>query len=788
MPETPGLSSSFFSRCDSLLEHHVAAILLLFLICVGGCGDRGVEFNSPRFVSAAGRHLIDRFDSAEIWHETPVIDFGSPHARQHLVSGWGQDEGGEAVRSRGVWALGHCSSLEFYLRDARPLELKLGCWIPPASYMIEQGMAIKVNGNAVTRVELQPESDIKQRVKIPETLLQAGLNRLDFIYDHVARPCDVDPESRDARPLAVFWRQLVFGGLEAVDSPSIGPEPDPKILTLPLGTQVSFYESLPPGTELSIGGFDSWARSGSPPGLEILVEADGGPTRRFEIATDPAPDSLTFVLPESPSPWTKLTFRPAGGEDQASRRGGLTILDPVLVIPAPTAVVEEVEPVNHQGVVDRGQVITQYHIVIYLIDCLRADHVGAYGYDRAITPNIDLFASEAVVFENAFAQSSWTRPAVVSLFTGIYPRVHGVQGDLDVLPQDLPYLPEILQNAGYETAAVVTNGMVSQKFGFGRGYTYFERLAEQHRHSPEIHQQSDRLNEVVFDYLARRSEPKPLFLYAHSTDPHAPYLPRQPFLDEFASGVENPEIGRHDRVENLKTLAPQEVDGLRDDLVALYDAEIAFNDAHFGRFLQELKDRGLYDDSVIVLVADHGEQFFEHGRWQHGLDLYQEVLHVPLIVRFPSGRWAGRRVARTVEHIDLLPSLMDFIGLEWPVGIHGHSFLPALRSPDDAQDVRPSFACLARRPDTRQLRSVILGAAKLIFNDVSDRPKDVSEFFDLKEDPLERDNLAGQRPVEAGVLRSLLSRTDASWKKREGVEAVLDKDLEENLRALGYLE
>ncbi|MCD4748322.1 MAG: sulfatase-like hydrolase/transferase [Thermoanaerobaculales bacterium] len=336
---------------------------------------------------------------------------------------------------------------------------------------------------------------------------------------------------------------------------------------------------------------------------------------------------------------------------------------------------------------------------------------------------------------------------------------------------------------------MMTNSMVAQKFAIGRGYSHFERLAEQHRRSPEIHQQSDRLNEVVFDYLARRSEPKPLFLYAHSTDPHAPYLPRQPFLDEFASGVENPEIGRHDRVENLKTLAPQEVGGLRDDLMALYDAEIAFNDAHFGHFLQELKDRGLYDDSVIVLVADHGEQFYEHGRWQHGLDLYQEVLHVPLIVRFPSGQWAGHRVAGTAELIDLLPSLMDLIGLQRPAGIHGHSFLPALRSPDDAQEVRASFACLARRPDTRLLKSIILGSAKLISNEVSDRPKDVSEFFDLKEDPLERDNLADQRPVEVGFLRALLSRTGASWEKREDVEAaVLDQDLEENLRALGYLE
>ncbi|MCD4748321.1 MAG: sulfatase-like hydrolase/transferase [Thermoanaerobaculales bacterium] len=434
----------FFLRCGSLLNHHMAVVLLLFLICVGGCGDRGVEFRSPRFESAAGLHLVDRLDSAEIWHETRVIDFGTPQARQHLVSGWGKDEGGKAVRSRGVWALGYRSSLDFYLRDARPLGLKLDCWVPAASHMTEQGMAIKVNGRALTRVELQSKPVNKLRVEVPETLLQAGLNRLDFIYDHMNRPCDIDPESRDARPLAVFWRRLVFGGLEKVEAPGAGPDPERKTLTLPFGTQVSFFESLPPGTELSIGGFDSWVRSGSPLGLEILVEADGGPTRRFEIAADPFPESLTFALPESRFPWTKITFRPAGGGGPASGRGGLTLLDPVLVMPAPTTTAAEAEPPSHQGLADRGQVATRSDIIIYLIDCLRADHVGAYGYDRAITPNIDLFASEAVVFENAFAQSSWTRPAVASLLTGIYPQVHGVHGGLDVLSPDLPYLPEIL--------------------------------------------------------------------------------------------------------------------------------------------------------------------------------------------------------------------------------------------------------------------------------------------------------------------------------------------------------
>jgi len=784
MTENRMYSSSFLFQGRCRLSGCGALILGFLTICCGGCGDHGVEYRSPRFVSAPGKHLLNHFDSAEVWHETSKIEFGSPEARRHFVSGWGQDED-----SGGVWALGGYSSVGFFLREPKAIQLKLDYWIPPRDFMPEQGMVVNVNGVELARIDFRSKTSARWNVEVPESLVRAGINRLDFHYDHVVRPCDLDSVSRDARPLAVLWHEIDFKGLRTVAPPSRDQAPGRAAVTIPLGAQVGFFENLPVGTQLSIGGFDSWIRSGAVPGLEILVETDGQPMTRFMVEPDNSLKSLTFSLPESRFPWTKITFRPSVEGRRFHGSGGLRLIDPVLIMPTGFGPPVDVEITADWGHADELGPAKGTNIIIYLIDCLRADHVGAYGYNRPITPNIDLFASDSVVFENAFAQSSWTRPSVASLMTGMPPRVHGVQADLDVLPEDLPYLPQILQEAGYETASVITNGMVSQKFGFGRGYSYFERLAEQHRRSPEIHQQSDRLNEVIFDFFNRRSGVKPLFLYAHSTDPHAPYLPRKLYLDRFASEVENPEIGRHDRVENLDILSPREAEGLQDRLMDLYDAEIAFNDANFGRFLKELKDRGLYDSSVIVLVADHGEQFFEHGRWQHGIDLYQEVLHVPLIVRFPSGRWAGRRVLEPVEYLDLLPSVLDFVGFGEPKGIQGRTFLPILVSSNEVRDGRASFAWLARKPESRRLRSVILGPMKLILNDISDRPKDVMELFDLDNDPLENDNLADRRPIAAGYLRALIDREGASRGEHDDVEeAVLDEELEDNLRALGYLQ
>ena len=257
------------------------------------------------------------------------------------------------------------------------------------------------------------------------------------------------------------------------------------------------------------------------------------------------------------------------------------------------------------------------NILIYLIDTLRRDRLGVYGFERPVSPQIDAFAANATVYEDAVGQSTWTKPAVASMFTGVWPPVHGATGWKHKLPESLETLPEALQAVGYRTGAVVTNPNIVSDYGFARGFDDFRRILK--RPSPQV-------NEVVFEWLESGGEDRPFFLYVHTMDPHAPYRPPEPWLSRFAP-----------RTSEMPTWTPRwrwPLEALP-FLLDLYDAEIAFNDDSFGALLRRLEDLGAYDDTLIVVVSDHGEEFKEYGKWRHGANLFPATLHVPLIVKFP---------------------------------------------------------------------------------------------------------------------------------------------------------
>ncbi len=241
-------------------------------------------------------------------------------------------------------------------------------------------------------------------------------------------------------------------------------------------------------------------------------------------------------------------------------------------------------------------------------------------------------AAEGITFTDMVAQSSWTKAAVASIFTGLWPRAHGVNGPDDRLPETLKTLPEHLQSAGYQTGAVVANAYVGRPFGFARGFDHFEFIEHTMGRSEVIH-------ERVAAWLdARKTTDRPFFLYIHTIDPHAPYAPPSPFLENFASAVEDPSVGQVETVRGLVlgTVAPTAALGR--DLRDLYDAEVAANDASFGRSARHPEALDELENTVVIFTSDHGEAFGEHGSWTHGLDLYNEVLSVPLVVRLPGGR------------------------------------------------------------------------------------------------------------------------------------------------------
>lgn len=419
-------------------------------------------------------------------------------------------------------------------------------------------------------------------------------------------------------------------------------------------------------------------------------------------------------------------------------------------------------------------------MLIYLIDTLRADHLGIYGYDRATSPFLDAFAADTIVFDAAQAQSSWTKPVVASIMTGLLPQAHGVQGREDKIAPGARTLAGILQLAGYATYAVSTNSTVFSDFNFDIGFHEFVELGE--RPVEEVHQFSDAVNSVFFEWIAARPSGRPFFAFLHTTDPHEPYTPREPYRGALANDVLNPAITKGPSARRALAADPtMDVEQLRRDMEHLYDAEIAFNDAQFGVLVERLEAAGLYDSLLIIVLSDHGEEFQEHRGWSHGTTLYQEVVHVPLLVKLPGQARAGERVAQIAQHIDIFPTVMQVVGLDYSIAGSGVSLLDL---PDlEIAQRRPAVSHLAHTDALTE--SVRVGAAKLIRRV---RPDGVTwtRLFDLAEDPAETMGLA--RPVTEGLLRTILKRATLAENSSSSGKLILDPEMTERLRALGYIQ
>lgn len=406
---------------------------------------------------------------------------------------------------------------------------------------------------------------------------------------------------------------------------------------------------------------------------------------------------------------------------------------------------------------------THPNVLIYLIDTLRRDRLGAYGYDRETSPEIDDFASTATLYTQAIAQSSWTKPSVASLLTGLWPTSHGATGWRHRLPEDAETLAEALKAEGYHTAAIVGNPNVVEAYGFDQGFDDFSR---------RLRHQSDQHHKLVLDWFEQYDSTQPFLLYVHTTDPHVPYKPREPYRERFAPDY-------HERPKSpVKWKWPIEALPFFSDA---YDAEIAFNDQSFGRLIDYLRTQGLFDDTMIVLVSDHGEEFKEHNRWRHGSNLHRESLDVPLIVKYPR-QSEGTVVQTKVQHVDILPTVLDWIGRQPAAGVHGNSLL-ALSASERSE---PIVSHIDLRLDPQY--SLVLGNWKLMRTHGVDGM--TYQLFEIGGDPEELHDLSEDLPIRVAAMNAQLDLllSDAGTPLAESEPAEVDQEMEDALRALGYLD
>jgi arylsulfatase A-like enzyme len=378
--------------------------------------------------------------------------------------------------------------------------------------------------------------------------------------------------------------------------------------------------------------------------------------------------------------------------------------------------------------------------ILYLVDTLRADHTGPYGYARPTTPALDRFAKDAVVFETAVAHASWTKPSVASILTSLLPGQHRAVQLRDPLESSHTLLSEMLHAKGFSTGAAIANSVIYlPESNFDRGFDHFAGLhGEEGRPSKLV--EAALVVDTALRWLdSRRGLPN--FLYVHTMDPHVPYAPPPPFdmmFEPHPTAVHPAVDPRSDYKEPLD----------RERMIAQYDGDVAYGDQEFGRFIQELKTRGLYDKALIVFLGDHGEEFLDHGQWLHGRSLFDELIHIPLIVKFPGRKDAGRRVAQQVQGVDVLPTFLAALGLPVPAApaIAGRPLQETLSG--EAQK-REAIAEISHRGIVAH--GVRTEVDKFIrrFN-----PEQDELYFDLTKDPREQTSALGAAPERVRRLRA----------------------------------
>jgi len=458
------------------------------------------------------------------------------------------------------------------------------------------------------------------------------------------------------------------------------------------------------------------------------------------------------------------------------------------------------------------------NLLLISIDTLRADHLGCYGYERPTSPNIDAFAARATLFSDALSTAPKTAESHMSMFTSLYPTVHGIgtlpddadmESDVPVLSPEVRTLAEILHERGYATAGTHGGGFMDAKFGFGKGFDTYER--------------SDL--DATVEWLEENAAKRPFFVFYHTYEVHDPYTPQPPYDTMFTGEYKGRIEHRRDRLqeqlgsEDWSLIAARYWELVDEDdpadarhLEALYDGEIASIDKALVALLEAIDEHA--PNTLVVILSDHGEEFGEHGQFTHD-QIYRELLHVPLIIREP-GQTRGARVDEPVSLIDLAPTLLDLLGLPSPEQFQGQSLVPLIEASKAGQPTetaagkrKPSpFAGTAHAaseaavPET-ELYSSLPGAKMYALGDGKLHLISTErgfELYDMKVDPGQTNNLLRGSGAKSPLTKESFEQMQTWLSQRQQANLLLrkryddtaatdqlDAETIEQLRALGYL-
>jgi len=419
------------------------------------------------------------------------------------------------------------------------------------------------------------------------------------------------------------------------------------------------------------------------------------------------------------------------------------------------------------------------NIILIVLDNTRLDHLSCYGYHRNTSPNLDRLAAESVIYTRAIAPSSWTLPSHASLFTGKFTSSHGARYDSNGplllvnaikgpedwnkvrargLSQNEVTLAGILKQTGYLTGAVVAGPWLKKVFGLNIGFEYYN----DYNIGTLNGRAADQVTAAAVRWI-EESQNKKFFLFLNYFDPHYPYKPPKDFIAPFFQ--KNPQI-----FYQLSQL---------EQIIASYDGEILYMDYHIGKLLENLKANNLYDNSMIIVTADHGDLFGEHGKFGHGDYLWQEEIHVPLFIKHPAGEISPRHSNLRIQLTDILPLSCNRLGLNIPENIQG-DVPPQINHPIIAETYPLKTIVKAG-----YWRAIFDKDYKFLWNSENNH-----KLFNLRNDPTEQLNLIEKKPqLAARMLSNMEQYLEALPKpKRDFAEQEIDEQTKKTLESLGYIK
>ena len=741
--------------------------------------------------------LVASLAFADHWSTREIVRFGTSSAEAFLREGF-YTEAGDAAGDPFLWAKGEAElALAWSAVEPRAAVVEMR----PYEAVRGQRVEVRLNGAPIDAFALN-DGRFRYLVSLPAGAQRAGENRLRFVFVQTASPAAAGGNA-DKRQLAAAFHSLAVapasdpslqdllargapapvgaaaaeGGVPAIEQ--IAPSALRFALRLPARAELRFT----PGLHRAAVGSDGSVS------MRVTIEGTAGGERelwsRVLRARDGAAKEVAVALPGGEGDVVRLALY-AGGAPADRFAWAVWTAPRVMGREAPpSGRVNAPEDDRRAEPIRAGA--TRANVVLLILDAARAEQFGAYGYQRPTTPEIDRIAADGIVFERAYTPAVFTLGALSSLWTSQYPdRHHAEVSYADPLPRDRLTLAEALSARGIRTAGFVANAVAGTIHGFDRGFAEFEEV---YRKFPDLGSRGAAFQRVLPGWLGAHAGER-FFAYVHLREPHFPYDPGPPFDTRFGPDAPLGRDERRDRAwytdvnQGRRVPTPDELA----HLVRLYDGNLAYADQEVGALRRTLEQQGLWDRTVLIIAADHGEQLFEKGYISHSAQVYEQSTHIPLIVRVPGGP-RGVRVGSLVDLLDLAPTVLDLFGLRdtpFAKQAQGASLLPLIAGAGRDQ----GSVTLSRTVWERPVYALRDGSHKLIYDTRTGR----EQLFAIEDDRGEAHDVAASQPVRAAYHRQSLLRMLAALKRTrppEGPAAgagALTPEQCENLKALGYAD